>query len=181
MSLRMKFIKQKEKKMYKKSIVFIFFFIVLATTLFSQIQVPELGDVNNEGSTTIIDALLTAQHYTGLSPSPFYTTAADVDCNARVDIVDALLIAQYYVGLKNSFDDCTGEYIVAGYGEVTYIDVEGGCISIRTDGDSYEPLGLPDGITIGSKIIFRARIRPDLATICMVGRLVEIIQADEVL
>ncbi|MBN2534938.1 MAG: glycoside hydrolase family 6 protein [Spirochaetales bacterium] len=63
----------------------------------------ELGDANNDGSISIIDALLVAQEYVGLGPSPFYPDAADVDCNGSIDILDALLIAQYYVGLINEF------------------------------------------------------------------------------
>lgn len=46
-----------------------------------------LGDVNEDGTIDIVDALLTAQYYVGLD----------------VSIVDALLIAQYYVGLIDTF------------------------------------------------------------------------------
>jgi hypothetical protein len=62
-----------------------------------------LGDVNNNGSIDIVDALLVAQHYVGLNPSNFDVSKADTNCNGNVDIIDALLIAQYYVGLINSF------------------------------------------------------------------------------
>jgi hypothetical protein len=61
-----------------------------------------LGDVNNNGSVDIVDALITAQYYVGLSVS-INTTVADVNCNGTIDIVDALLIAQYYVGLLSAF------------------------------------------------------------------------------
>lgn len=56
------------------------------------------GDVNEDGTVDIIDALLTAQYYVGLDVS-INLTAGDVNCNGSVDIIDALLIAQYYVGL----------------------------------------------------------------------------------
>lgn len=62
-----------------------------------------LGDVNDDGSVDIIDALLTAQDYVGLDPEGFNPGAADVNCDGSVDIIDALLIAQYYVGLVSEF------------------------------------------------------------------------------
>jgi endoglucanase len=62
------------------------------------------GDVNNDGSVNIVDALLTAQYYVGLNPAAFIQkSAADVNDNGVIDIVDALLIAQYYVGEIGSF------------------------------------------------------------------------------
>ena len=60
-----------------------------------------LGDVNNDGSIDIIDALLIAQFYVGLVNID--TSNADTNCDGNVDIIDALLIAQYYVGLMNQF------------------------------------------------------------------------------
>jgi hypothetical protein len=62
-----------------------------------------LGDVNNDGSANIVDALLIAQYYVGLNPSGFILANADVNCNGTVDIVDALIVAQYYVGLISRF------------------------------------------------------------------------------
>jgi len=62
-----------------------------------------LGDVNSDGLIDIVDALLTAQYYVGLSPSGFNPAVSDTNCNGVTDIVDALLIAQFYVGLKISF------------------------------------------------------------------------------
>ncbi|MBN2442631.1 MAG: glycoside hydrolase family 9 protein [Spirochaetales bacterium] len=62
-----------------------------------------LGDVNSDGSIDIIDALLVAQDYVGLSPATFNPAYADTNCNGNIDIVDALLIAQYYVGLTGEF------------------------------------------------------------------------------
>ncbi|MBN2532755.1 MAG: glycoside hydrolase family 9 protein [Spirochaetales bacterium] len=61
------------------------------------------GDVNDDGSIDIVDALLVAQHYVGLDPAHFNPDNADVNCDGSVDIVDALLIAQYYVGLVTEF------------------------------------------------------------------------------
>jgi enterochelin esterase-like enzyme len=61
------------------------------------------GDVNGSGAIDIVDALLIAQAYVGLSPSNYNPACADVNCSGSVDIVDALLIAQRYVGLISSF------------------------------------------------------------------------------
>ncbi|MBN2444987.1 MAG: hypothetical protein JXJ04_26770 [Spirochaetales bacterium] len=62
-----------------------------------------LGDVNNDGSINIVDALLIAQYYVNLNPANFDANRADTNCNGSIDIVDALLIAQYYVGLISQF------------------------------------------------------------------------------
>jgi lysophospholipase L1-like esterase len=62
-----------------------------------------LGDVNSDGSITIIDALLTAQYYVDLNPQDFNPANADTDCDGDIDIIDALLIAQYYVNLISGF------------------------------------------------------------------------------
>jgi arabinoxylan arabinofuranohydrolase len=62
-----------------------------------------LGDVNDDGSIDIVDALLIAQYYVGLNPSGFVAANADTNCDGSIDIVDALLVAQYYVGLIVEF------------------------------------------------------------------------------
>ncbi len=72
------------------------------------IQTPEpacslMGDTNGSGTIDIVDALLIAQEYVGLSPSNYDAACADVNCSGAADIVDALLIAQLYVGLISSF------------------------------------------------------------------------------
>ncbi len=65
--------------------------------------VPGLaGDVNGSGVVDIVDALLIAQYYVGLTPANFNTAVADVNCSGTIDIVDALRVAQYYVGLVTS-------------------------------------------------------------------------------
>jgi hypothetical protein len=57
-----------------------------------------VGDFDYSGSVDIVDALLIAQCFVGLSPCP-PTVVGDVNCDGVIDIVDALLTAQYYVGL----------------------------------------------------------------------------------
>jgi hypothetical protein len=63
----------------------------------------QFGDVNDNGSTNIIDALIVAQYYVGLDPENFNDSYADVNCSGEIDITDALLIAQYYVKLIDDF------------------------------------------------------------------------------
>ncbi|MBN2534806.1 MAG: dockerin type I repeat-containing protein [Spirochaetales bacterium] len=62
-----------------------------------------MGDVNNDGSIDIVDALLVARFYVELNPTPVYPEAMDVNCDSFADIIDAFLIAQYYIGLVSSF------------------------------------------------------------------------------
>jgi hypothetical protein len=62
-----------------------------------------LGDANGDGQINIIDALVIAQAYVGLEPTPFLPENADTDCNGKIDIVDALMVAQYYVDLISGF------------------------------------------------------------------------------
>jgi hypothetical protein len=62
------------------------------------------GDVNNDGTVNIVDALMTAQYYVGLNPQGFVSARADVNCDGNITVVDALMIAQYYVGLLNSLN-----------------------------------------------------------------------------
>ncbi|MBN2439819.1 MAG: glycoside hydrolase family 9 protein [Spirochaetales bacterium] len=69
----------------------------------TQIPGSAAGDVNEDGSIDIIDALLVARDYVGLHPENYNPEAADTNCDGNIDIVDALLIAQYYVGLLSVF------------------------------------------------------------------------------
>jgi len=75
------------------------------TSIAGNVTITELllGDVNNDGSIDIVDALLVAQEYVTLHPENFNPDAADVDANGQINIIDALLIAQYYVGLIDEF------------------------------------------------------------------------------
>ena len=61
------------------------------------------GDVDGDGTVTIVDALMTAQYSVGLTPAGFIAANADVNCDGSITIVDALIIAQYYVGLITGF------------------------------------------------------------------------------
>jgi len=61
------------------------------------------GDINNDGTVNIVDALLVAQWYVGLNPSGVDIVCGDVDHSGSITILDALLIAQYFVGLITTF------------------------------------------------------------------------------
>ena len=57
-------------------------------------QEHDLGDVNGDGSITVVDALLCSNYILGLfelQPEEFLS--ADVDGNGTIDIFDVLLIA----------------------------------------------------------------------------------------
>ena len=75
-------------------------------TLTATTTLGKRGDVNSDGSVTIVDALMTAQYYVGLNPAGFTSSRADVNCDGGITIVDALMIAQYYVGLISSSFSC---------------------------------------------------------------------------
>jgi hypothetical protein len=56
----------------------------------------------------IVDALVIAQYYVGLTPTIFVAAVADVNGSGAIDIVDALVVAQYYVGIITSLS-CGGQ------------------------------------------------------------------------
>ena len=64
------------------------------------------GDVDFNGVVNIVDALLMAQSFVGLSPAYFDMSSADVNGDSHVNIVDSLLVAQYYVGILSSLNGC---------------------------------------------------------------------------
>ena len=84
-----------QKKGFKVIVYMVVLLVFGSISVFSQ----DCGDVNNGGSTDIIDALLIAQYYVGIIPAVFITEVADVNSDGSVNIIDALLVAQYYVGL----------------------------------------------------------------------------------
>lgn len=73
-----------------------------------------IGDVNLDSNVNIVDALLIAQYYVGLSPSVFNSPVADVNLDDTVNIIDALLVARYYVGLLTELP----EEKPGGYGQI---------------------------------------------------------------
>jgi hypothetical protein len=88
----------------KRTIFFILTFSIISMFISFSLYSQDLGDVNNDGSVDILDALLVVQEYVGLDPLNFDPGAGDVNCDSGIDILDALLIAQYYVGLVAEFE-----------------------------------------------------------------------------
>lgn len=94
---------QNRKAGFKITVLLCVFLLFGAVSGFSQ----SCGDVNNSGSVDIVDALVIAQYYVGLNPSPFYASVADTNGDGSTDIIDALLVAQYYVGLVSTLSCST--------------------------------------------------------------------------
>lgn len=60
-------------------------------------------------------------------------------------------------------------------GVVEFVDVEGGCWSLRSGNEVYEPLNLPEGMKIdGLEVEFEGELRDDVATICQIGPVIEL-------
>jgi hypothetical protein len=60
-------------------------------------------------------------------------------------------------------------------GVVRFVEVEGGCWTIVTQDETYEPVDLPVGFKIdGLEVEFEAEIRTDLASICQVGIIIDL-------
>ena len=85
----------------------------------------------------------------------------------------ALLIPLLFAGCSNS---PTAPRIVRDTGTVHYETLEGGFYAIRADGGVlYDPINLPEYAKIeGQRVRFTGRTRPDLASVHMVGPLLEI-------
>lgn len=68
--------------------------------------------------------------------------------------------------------------VVAGTGTVRYSELEGGLFVIVADNDqTYEPINLADSLKRdGVRVRFRIKIRNDLGSVYMVGRVVEILE-----
>jgi hypothetical protein len=81
-----------------------------------------LGDANDDGSLTIVDALFAARYYVGFDVQGIDLVAADVNCSGTVTIIDALYMAQHYVGLLTEFP----------------------CGTVPTPGETLEPVPTPD-------------------------------------
>ncbi len=86
-------------KYYGKSFISILLLVLLMILCSLSAYSQACGDVNNNGTIDIVDALIIAQYYVGLNPSQIVLSVADTDGNGTVDIIDALRITQYYVGL----------------------------------------------------------------------------------
>ncbi|MFX1390113.1 MAG: hypothetical protein ACFE9Z_08635 [Promethearchaeota archaeon] len=72
--------------------------------------------------------------------------------------------------------------IIDGTGEIKYSDIEGGFYGIISDdGKSYDPLNLADDFKIdGLRVHFIGKIRTDIVTYHMWGRVMELIFIEEI-
>ena len=60
-------------------------------------------------------------------------------------------------------------------GTVTFYDLEGGCWTIEGEEEDYEPINLPEEFKDdGLQVNFKADFRDDMASVCVVGRLIEL-------
>jgi hypothetical protein len=90
-----------KKPMSKISVLSIILLLLLGLAL--PVAGQAMGDTNGNGIIDIVDALITAQYYVGITPVTFYPELADVDADGSITIIDALMVAQFFVGLRNSF------------------------------------------------------------------------------
>ncbi len=66
-------------------------------------------------------------------------------------------------------------------GTVTFHDIEGGCWTIEIEEEGYEPINLPEEFKDdGLQVNFKADFRDDMASVCMVGRLIELHEIERV-
>ncbi len=66
-------------------------------------------------------------------------------------------------------------------GTVRFHDIEGGCWTIEVEEEGYEPITLPEEFkTDGLQVHFEANFRDDMASVCMVGRLIEVLEIERV-
>ena len=63
-----------------------------------------IGDVDGDGSLTVVDVTFLQRYIAGVSVSSFNKIAADVDRDGDVTIVDAALIQRHLVGMFTPFD-----------------------------------------------------------------------------
>ena len=60
-------------------------------------------------------------------------------------------------------------------GTVERLQLEGGCWSLQTEAERYEPTNLPPEFEEdGLRVRFEAEVRTDLASICQIGPIVEL-------
>ena len=88
------------------------------------------------------------------------------------------LLLSICLGLVACQDDDTGTI----EGVVQFVEVEGGCWKIEgNDGVSYEPINLPEEFREdGIAVLFEAKHRKNLASACMVGKIIELTSIQQV-
>lgn len=68
---------------------------------------------------------------------------------------------------------------LSGDGTVRFLEIEGGCWVIESSGETYEPLSLPREFQEdGLRIRFEARTVEDVASVCQVGPIIELVEIE---
>ncbi len=63
-------------------------------------------------------------------------------------------------------------------GDVVLVEVEGGCLTLRVNNKGYELMGGDRSVLQhGAHVTVRGRVRTDIATICQVGPVLEVLEA----
>ncbi len=91
---------------------------------------PLVGDANKDGNITIVDALLVAQAYVGITGAEAYPPFGDPNGDEAVDIVDALLVAKYYVGIITEFARKSPVDIVKAWAAANNVNLTGYILSL---------------------------------------------------
>ena len=75
---------------------------VISTTT---VHLYKVGDVNGDGSISVLDAMLVAQRIVGdITDADLNAAAADVNGDEQISVLDAMLIAQFIVGDITEFE-----------------------------------------------------------------------------
>jgi predicted small lipoprotein YifL len=79
-------------------------------------------------------------------------------------------------GYKAAAPPSDTDRVVLKEATVQYIGIEGGCWILRAQGASYEPAELPKAFRVnGMQVSATVRLRPDLASVCQAGKVVDIV------
>lgn len=62
-------------------------------------------------------------------------------------------------------------------GDVVFVDIEGGCLTLRVNNKGYELVGGDRSkLQHGAHVTVRGRVRDDMATTCQVGPVLEVLE-----
>ena len=97
------------------------------------------------------------------------------------DFVDLFINDYLAANPKEEKKTVKDEQLIKGTGTIRFSEVEGGCYFIHADsGESYEPINLPSSYRKdGIRVKFTVRYRPDMVSICMGGKIVEILKIEK--
>ena len=95
--------------------------------------------------------------------------------NFRPPALAIIIVLLCLICSCNLFDDDDDTFVIEG--NVQFSPVEGGCwFILATDQTRYEPINLPSDL-MQEGLLVRLLVRPrdDMVSVCMVGRIVEIV------